>query len=173
MSKEDKVALQREVAILQKVDHPNIVKYLETYDDDKFLYLIMELCEGGELSIDLIKNHSDENPNADYETQVALYFKKIILALEHCHSQGICHRDLKPSNIMFGSDKSVKLIDFGFAINNIKKNKQKAVVGTPYYIGPEVITGFYGKECDIWSLGVCLVQILDNNNMPFNGDSVE
>jgi calcium-dependent protein kinase len=135
------------------VDHPNIVKYHETYEDVKYIYLVMELCEGGELSIDTLKA---SNADSDFEALLARYLYKIAYALEHCHSQNIFHRDIKPENIMLDNNGNIKLIDFGLSIASEKINNKKEVVGTPYYIAPEVLSGKYDKKCDIWSLGVCL-----------------
>ena len=73
-----------EIQTLHTLDHPNIVKYYETYEDVKYIYLVMELCEGGELSIKMIKQTMEAN--ADYEQEVAKYLKTLVLALEHCHS---------------------------------------------------------------------------------------
>ena len=136
---------------MQKVDHPNIVKYYETYDDKKFIYLCMELCSGGDLFESILKNGKPLK-----ESDASKLMEKCLMALQHCHNQNIIHRDIKPENIVFGEDKNIKLIDFGFAIQQNKKKAEMDIAGTPYYIAPEVLTGNYGKECDMWSLGVCL-----------------
>ena len=102
-------SLHFEVAVLQKVDHPNIVKYYETYEDDKFIYLVMELCPGGEL-IEKITQSKMMSENLAAEA-----IEKIIRALIHCHRQNIVHRDIKPENVMYDKSGEVKLIDFGLA----------------------------------------------------------
>lgn len=103
------MALHQEVSILQSLDHPNIVKYYETYEDDKFIYLVMELCPGGELFEKLSSNQTMN------ENLAATAIEKILRALIHCHKQNIVHRDIKPENIMYDKVGEVKLIDFGLA----------------------------------------------------------
>ena len=103
--------LKNEVRIMQQVDHPNIVKYYETYDDKKFIYLCMELCTGGEL----FQKVTAEGRISEHKT--AEIMMKLLRALNHCHSDNIIHRDIKPENVMFGADGEPKLIDFGFAIS--------------------------------------------------------
>ena len=103
--------LHREVEVMAKVDHPNIVKYFETYNDKVNLYLVMELCTGGEL---LQKVTESGKPMG--EAELAAQMSKLFKALVHCHQQNIVHRDIKPENIMFGADGEIKLIDFGFAV---------------------------------------------------------
>jgi calcium-dependent protein kinase len=112
MSPSEIGSLHNEVSIMQHIDHSNIVKYYETYEEPDTIYLCMELCEGGELNIKKIKSDHARS----YEDTCALYLEKVIWALKHCHDQGIMHRDIKPENIMFDSHNKVKLIDFGFAV---------------------------------------------------------
>ena len=105
---DDLAALENEVAIMQKLDHPNIVKYFETYDDKKYIYLCMELMTGGELFDFVVKQDQFT------EKICAEYMIHLVKALQHCHGQGIIHRDIKPENIMLNAHKQVKFIDFGF-----------------------------------------------------------
>lgn len=99
------------------LDHPNIVKYHETYDDVKFIYLVMELCSGGEL-LDRICEKSQKLS----EKEAASILEKLLRSIIHCHSQNITHRDIKPENIMYGMDGELKLIDFGLAKQTARKN---------------------------------------------------
>lgn len=97
--------------------------------------------------------------------------KDLLSALMHIHSMNIIHRDIKPENIMFDKEEggTAKFIDFGLACQ-MKKGEQ-TVAGTPYYLAPEVLTGFYNQECDIWSLGVVIYQLL-SGTMPFEGTTL-
>ena len=102
--------------------------------------------------------------------------KQLILAVNHCHSNGIAHRDLKPENIIFNADNnqySLKIIDFGLSKVTPKDGSRmmKTIVGTPYYLAPEVFEGQYQKECDCWSLGV-IAYILLFGSIPFKGSSL-
>ncbi len=98
---------------LRKLDSPHIVKYYETYEDDKFVYLVMEYCPGGEL-FDLIAKKLDKSKKFN-EIEAAEIMHKLFKAVAHVHSQGIAHRDIKPENIMIDSEGEIKLIDFGLA----------------------------------------------------------
>lgn len=97
LDEDDLEALRREVEIQQKVDHPNIVKYYETYDDKKYLYLCMELCTGGELF-----SKVTDTGKPMKEADIAIEMSKLLKALQHCHNANIIHRDIKPENIMYG-----------------------------------------------------------------------
>ena len=104
MTRQECRDLLKEVETTKDLDHPNIIKYYESYEDPQSIYLVMELCEGGEI-------HSDQRTEALWSAEM----RKLLKALNHCHKQDIMHRDIKPANIMYGADNEVKLIDFGFA----------------------------------------------------------
>ena len=126
----------------------------------------MELCPGGELIDHITSGNTGMNEN-----QAAIVMEKILKALIHCHKQGILHRDIKPENIMYGIDGEIRLVDFGLAKQTTNPGeKLHTVAGTPYFIAPEVLQGSYGKECDIWSLGVLLYLIIFGTQ-PFDGNN--
>ena len=95
---------------MASLDHPNIVKYYETYESPNYLYLVMEYCQGGELFKKLTENHSQFT-----ELSAARIMQSLLLAVNYLHSKGIAHRDLKPENVMFASDDRIKIIDFGLS----------------------------------------------------------
>ena len=166
MSSKDLATVMDEVDLLRKVDHPNIVEYFETYDDKHYLYLVMELCTGGEL----FDSHDEcvKSGKSYSEKRAADVVKKCLQALQHCHSVGITHRDIKPENIMFGKDGEVRLVDFGLAKDS--RTHMKSYAGTPYFMAPEVINGDYTHKCDIWSLA-CVLYMLMAGKLPYTGKS--
>jgi calcium-dependent protein kinase len=160
-----------EYETMRHLDHPNICKLFEWYEDSVYIYLVMELCEGGEL-LDLILKERNLS-----EKKAARYMKQILISINHCHDQGIAHRDLKPENLLLQSKDSqstLKLIDFGFAkifkecAPPASLHKMHSRIGTPFYISPEVIQGNYDQSCDLWSAGVLLFVIL-SGTVPFFG----
>ena len=172
-----------EIKILQKLDHPNVLKLYEYFIDETSIYLITEMCRGGELFDRIIeKEFFDEN-------EAALLFKQILQSLNYIHSQGIAHRDIKPENFLYdakGGD-SIKIIDFGLSkilsstpgkgTGGISKRakleqlgKMVTKAGTPSYVSPEVLQGNYNIDCDMWSAG-CLLFILLSGYPPFDGDN--
>mmetsp|Transcript_3287 Transcript_3287/g.6787 ORF Transcript_3287/g.6787 Transcript_3287/m.6787 type:complete len:271 (-) Transcript_3287:2371-3183(-) len=155
--------LNREVAILRELKHPNIVELIGVYQEDETMYLSMELCEGGSLK-DLI----DRGPLQ--ETQVKAIAKQLLSALNYMHKKKIGHRDLKAENILF-KEGTLKLADFGLA-RIMDKIKDYSRVGTPYYLAPEVIHGNFNWQCDIWSVGVLMFYAL-TGDLPFYGDDIE
>ena len=123
-----------EVAILNQLDHPNIVKYYETYDDSKYIYLVMEFIDGLPL-FDMITSQK----NQTFTEEIAAgYMKSLFQAVNHCHAVNVIHRDIKPENIMITKEGQVRLIDFG--LSRASKNRNlTTVAGTPYYMAPEVL----------------------------------
>ena len=162
MSAKDLSHVMDEVDLLKKVDHPNIVEYFETYDDKQYLYLVMELCTGGEL----FDSHDEyiKKGKPYTEKKACDVVSKCLDALHHCHALGITHRDIKPENIMFGKDGEVRLVDFGLAKDTT--HHMKAYAGTPYFMAPEVLNGNYTHKCDIWSLA-CVLYMLMAGKLPY------
>ena len=161
---------RREIKILIKADHPNIIKLYEVYETKRSLYLIMEKCDGGELFDKIINNIQSGKMYS--EKIVANLIQQIMSAIDYCHKNGICHRDLKPENILFlnkGNELNnpIKIIDFGLS-QIIGDKKLNSKVGTSYYVPPEVLMGEYSQKCDIWSVGIILC-ILLTGEPPFNG----
>ena len=157
----DYEGLMREVNLMIKLDHPNIIKLYEVYENEKYIYLIMELCTGGELFDRITEN--TENGIQFTEKQAADLFKQMMSAINYCHKNGIVHRDLKPENLLYlNKDKNspIKVIDFGMSKRFDSKHFMSEKVGTAYYISPEVLQGKYDEKCDIWSAGVILYIII-------------
>ena len=166
---EDQKNLIREVNILSKLVHPNIMQIFEYYEDETFFYIITEYCAGGELFNELIKKGSFK------EIEASFIMKQIFSAVSYIHSNNIVHRDLKPENILLDTEEGkniIKIIDWGTARYFDKNKKMNRISGTPYYIAPEVIMGNYDEKCDIWSCGV-IMYILLCGYAPFNGETDE
>ncbi|CAI2359896.1 unnamed protein product [Moneuplotes crassus] len=167
--KSEKISLlYNEVRILKMMDHPNIVKVYDYYEDSDRFHIVMEYCEGGELFEYFSKS------GAFTEDMASHIMKQILSAIAYLHSQNIIHSDLKAENIMFyyknDDDLHVKLIDFGMATKY--EEKKSRICGTPYYIAPEVLKNFYDSKADIWSLGV-LIYILLVGIPPFKAASLK
>jgi calcium-dependent protein kinase len=152
--------MMRELQMLQSADHPNIIKLYETYEDSHYLHMVMELCTGGNLLERIVHRGTHS------EFEAAEVMTKLCLAVSHLHELYICHRDIKPDNCIYVSadpNAEIKLIDFGLSSkfsNNDNVDKLCSLVGTPYYMAPEILRGSHSKECDIWSLGVLLYLLL-------------
>lgn len=158
--------LRRELDILKTVDHPHIIRLFEVYEDKKYLHLVMEHCKGGDLLDNLLKKGQLQ------ESEVLGIIYKALSAVNYLHGLNICHRDIKPENFLLLDEEGghLKLVDFGMS-NFVKNDELSTFAGTPYYIAPEVIQGSYGKECDVWSLGV-LMYFLLSGKQPFHAGSV-
>jgi calcium-dependent protein kinase len=133
----DYEGLMREVNLMIQLDHPNIIKLYEYYEDEKKIYLIMELCTGGELFDTIIQN--TENGVQFTEKEAANIFKQMMSAINYCHKNGIVHRDLKPENLLLlnkNKDSPIKVIDFGMSKRFDHEKYMNEKVGTAYYISP-------------------------------------
>jgi calcium-dependent protein kinase len=164
--KDDVGLFMRELQVLHELDHPNIIKLYETFEDEKYFHLVMEHCSGGDLYEHIC------HKGVLTEAEAALVMKKLLLAVNHMHNSYISHRDLKPENILYEGDE-IKVADFGISLKFANsQGEMTSVVGTPYFVAPEVLLSRYGKECDVWSLGVMLFMML-SGMMPFQGENVK
>ena len=150
---------KQEIAIMKMMDHPNIIKLYETFEDHRNIYLVMELCAGGELFDRIIESGHFT------EVQAATLMQQIVRAIYYMHENKVCHRDLKPENFLFTTKEPIekntlKIIDFGlsciFEPNQVLTTK----AGTPYYVAPQVLQGKYDELSDVWSCGVIMYVIL-------------
>lgn len=162
---EDKEALENELMILKQLDHPNIVKLFEIYEFGHNIYLVTEMCDGGELFYHITKTKYLT------ESQAAKIMRQIFSAVAYLHSKRVCHRDLKPENFLLkyeNDDSSIKLIDFGLSRSLTDNEFMTDPNGTPFYIAPEILEGEYTEAVDNWSLGVILYIML-SGSPPFYG----
>lgn len=150
--------VRREVEIMRHLPkHQNIVTLKDTYEDDQAVHLVMELCEGGELFDRIVaRGHYTERA-------AAAVTRTIVEVIQMCHKHGVMHRDLKPENFLFANKKetaALKAIDFGLSIFFKPGERFNEIVGSPYYMAPEVLKRNYGPEVDVWSAGVILYILL-------------
>jgi len=169
----DKSSFEIEVGIQQKLHHPNIVRLYEVFKDAMKVYLVMELCTGGELFDRIVEQaeHSADDMAFD-EQHASTYMLQILGAMHYLHTNNIVHRDIKPENFLMqdkSKDAEIKVIDFGLAKYNPDGMRMKTKAGTPYYVSPQVLDGNYSEKCDVWSCGV-ICYVLLCGYPPFYGD---
>mmetsp|Transcript_104088 Transcript_104088/g.301120 ORF Transcript_104088/g.301120 Transcript_104088/m.301120 type:complete len:316 (-) Transcript_104088:84-1031(-) len=150
---------KQEIAILKDLDHKHIIRLDDTFEDSKKIYLVMELCAGGELFDRIIQGGHFTEP------QASILMQQIVMAISYLHANFVCHRDLKPENFLFASNEcveknSIKIVDFGLACKFKPGELMTTKAGTPYYVAPEVLQGKYDHRADCWSLGVILYAML-------------
>ena len=167
-TEQEEQEIENEINVLRAMDHPNVLKIFEFYSNKESYSIIMEYCSGGELF-----NEITENGPFD-ERYAAYVMYQIFSAINYCHSMNIIHRDLNPENILIvdrnrNGYPRVKICDFGTSLMVEKGGVQKKLVGSSYYIAPEVLKKHYNEKCDIWSCGVILY-ILLSGKPPFAGD---
>lgn len=179
--------IRREVAIMKKVDHPNVVTLIEVLDDPRgdSLYMILEWCEKGAIM-------APDGIQAQYtEEECRVFFRDLILGIEYLHSQGIIHRDIKTENLLLDEDDVVKIADFGVSeLLDPNNDRITKTAGSPAYMAPELaalssntdlkehavnkginVFDLSGKSTDIWSMGVTLYQLLFQS-LPFYSNSM-
>lgn len=190
MSESEQKKVIKEIEMLKQFDHPNVIRLFQVYVDDMKIYMVTELCSGGEL-FDMIQQQKHFG-----EKQACMIMDQILQGVSYCHSLGVAHRDLKPENILLENQRSnphIKIINFGLSrvftedlyedqmageeqvsqaqdrsqnINSLQRTM--TVVGTSFYMAPEVLQREYDKKCDVWSCAV-IMYILLCGRPPFDG----
>uniref|UniRef100_A0A4W6E0U6 non-specific serine/threonine protein kinase n=1 Tax=Lates calcarifer TaxID=8187 RepID=A0A4W6E0U6_LATCA len=157
MPSKERQESRKEVAVLAKMSHPNIVQYKESFEEGGCLYIVMDYCEGG----DLFKKINSQKGVLFSEEQILDWFVQICLALKHVHDRKILHRDIKSQNIFLTKDGTVQLGDFGIArVLNSTVELARTCIGTPYYLSPEICENKpYNNKSDIWALGCVLYEM--------------
>eukprot|EP00798_Chlamydomonas_sp_ICE-L_P009037 gene9037-16159_t len=168
--KEDVKDVQAEVAMMNLVaGHQNVVTLKSTHEDTNQVHIVMDLCAGGELFDSIVESGTFS------ERKAAEVFRKMVEVVNHCQELGVMHRDLKPENFLLtskGPEGELKLTDFGLGVFFKPGERFRDLVGSPYYVAPEVLRKNYSHQADLWSLGVILY-ILLSGLPPFWGDTEE
>jgi len=170
-SAEDEKDIFNEINILRMMDHPGVLKLFEFYSNKQNYSIVTELCPGGELFQQII----DRGPFDEKYSAFIMY--QLFSAINYCHKMHIVHRDLKPENILIvDKDRNgypiIKVCDFGTSKIFQKGRAEKKLVGSSYYIAPEVLSKHYNEKCDLWSCGV-IMYILLSARPPFGGQDDE
>ncbi|XP_075707877.1 serine/threonine-protein kinase Nek5 isoform X2 [Rhinoderma darwinii] len=170
MARKEKEASHKEVTLLAKMNHPNIVTFFTSIEENNNLYIVMEYCDGG----DLTKRINKQRGVLFDEDQILNWFVQISLGLKHIHDRKVLHRDIKAQNIFLTNNGTLaKLGDFGIArmLNNTME-LARTCVGTPYYLSPEICENRpYNNKTDVWSLG-CVLYELCTLKHPFESDNL-
>ena len=161
--------LINEIAILQRVQHNNLVQLLEVIDEGDRIYLVTEYVGGGELFSYIVqKGRLDES-------EASRLFAQMVAAVDSCHRQLVIHRDLKPENVLLDANGDIKVIDFGLGtLLNYSDEVLTVACGSPHYAAPEMLLGggYLGQRADLWSLGVCLYAMVCGC-LPFDEPEME
>ena len=168
-SNENEAEIFNEINILRKMDHPNVLKIFEFYSEKNSFSMVTEICSGGELFQEII----DKGPFSEKYSAYVMY--QIFSAINYCHNIHIVHRDLKPENILIVKREKnglplIKICDFGTSKLFERGAVERKLVGSSYYIAPEVLKKKYNEKCDLWSCGVILY-ILLSGRPPFGGEN--
>ena len=155
IDQDDLNSIEHEISLLKKLHNPNIVKYIDTIKTQDYLHIVLEYMENGSLA-NVMKKFGQLD-----EGLIAIYIRQVLHGLAYLHEQGVMHRDIKGANILITKDGQVKLADFGVAMNFSDSDGSNSVVGTPYWMAPEIIEmSTPTPKCDVWAVGCTVLELL-------------
>jgi calcium-dependent protein kinase len=170
IGEEEILVIENEIKILRSVDHPNILKLYEVFENEETYQIVTDMMRGGSLADDLEEKGTDERFGTLTEKDAAILMRQLLSCINYCHHNRIVHRDVKTENMMLQGNKvldHMKVIDFGLStFFNDENPRFTDRYGTPDYMAPQVCNEDYGPKCDIWSCGVVLFEVL-SGLMPF------
>ena len=168
INREDFIRINREIEMLKRLNHPNVIKIFKILEDSKKFCIIMEYCQNGELFNRIVEKQRLNEDDA------ALFYYQIICGLEYIHKNNIAHRDLKPENLLLSKDDILKIIDFGLSNYSSFNTLLETPCGSPCYASPEMVSGkkYNGCLIDIWSTGIILFAMICGY-LPFEDDDNE
>ena len=156
--------IQKEITVMKKLSHKHIVKYIgikhiDVMTTDNYLNIVLEYIENGSLAESIKKFKTFQEP------LVANFTRQVLKGLQYLHSQGIAHRDIKGANLLSTKNGTVKLADFGLAMKLTESIKSRSIVGTPFWMAPEIVQQNAGcnTSCDIWSVGCTVIELITGN----------
>lgn len=168
---QSRVDCLKEIELLCRLDHPNIIRHIESFYDNNELYIVLEYADAGDMSrmLDYFRKKGERIS----EQMIWLMFAQVCSGLSYMHTQRVMHRDIKPANILIYKDRTIKLADFGLSrLLSATTDNACSLVGTPYYMSPERLNQkMYTFKADIWSLG-CLLYEMTKLNHPFYGNNL-
>ncbi|MCL4160433.1 UNVERIFIED_CONTAM: hypothetical protein GTU68_034726, partial [Idotea baltica] len=159
--------LKREIELMKRLVHPNVIQLFEVMEDKKYIYLVLEYAQGGDIFDYIILIGRLK------EKEARIKFRQILTAVQYCHQKGVVHRDLKAENLLHDESEGIKLADFGFANEFQEGCLLSTFCGSPPYAAPELFLGakYDGPKVDIWSLGIILYQMV-SGSLPFDGSNI-
>ena len=168
LDEENLTKIAREIEIMRRLSHKNIIQLYQVMESDSFMYIITEYAANGEIFDWLVENKKMS------ESQAARTFSQILNAVNYCHLNNVVHRDLKAENLLLDHEGNIKLADFGFSNYFRAGETLRTWCGSPPYAAPELFEGreYEGPRADIWSLGVILY-VLVSGSLPFDGATLQ